>query len=278
MHLQGTVAALQTAPIIGDTAANLTDMVARAEEAVRRGANLLVFPELATSGYVFSDREEAATAAREAVQLDAVGRFQRFCAEHGATVVFGYPELVSSGALHNSAAVVDARGLVGNYRKNHLWNLENEIFEPGDLGYPVFETTSGRVGVLICYDLWFPEALRALVLADADVVCLPTNWVPIEGAPHGELAMANLLCQAGSHVNGVTIAAADRVGEERGQPFLGKSVISGHSGALVAGPASGTEPETIWAPYDGAAGRAQRRWNAYNDPVENRRPETYPEH
>ncbi|MBK0419608.1 hypothetical protein JD276_11245 [Leucobacter sp. CSA1] len=274
MPTQVTVAAVQTIPVIGDTAHNLADMLARADEAARRGARLIVFPELATSGYVFSDADEARDCAGALVSLDAAGRFRELCARHGAVAVFGYPE-IDDDRLYNSAMVVGPEGVVGNYRKNHLWNLENEIFTPGDTGYPVFDTLVGRVGILICYDIWFPEAVRSLVLGEADVICLPTNWVPIEGAPHGRLTMANLLCQTNSHINGITIVGADRAGVERGQEFLGKSVISSPSGELAAGPASDTEAETLYAAFDGAEGRRARHWNDYNDPVENRRPETY---
>lgn len=274
MSPQGIVAAVQTRPVIGDTEHNVADMLRCAEEAVQRGADLIVFPELATSGYAFADAAEARECAEALVETEAVQRLQRFCARHRVVVAFGYPE-ADGDRLYNSAMLVGAEGFIGNYRKNHLWNKENEIFAPGDLDYPVFDTAVGKVGLLICYDIWFPEAVRSLVLGGADIVCLPTNWVPIEGAPHDHLAMANVLCQSNSHINGITIAGADRVGVEREQPFLGKSVITGHTGQLDAGPASASEPEILYAPFDGAAGRRERRWNAYNDPVENRRPETY---
>ncbi len=275
MPSRGTVAAVQTVPVVGDTARNVDDMLRRAAEAVARGADLIVFPELATSGYAFADAAEARDCAEALGRVDAIRRFQEFCSEHEAVLAFGYPEQ-DGERLYNSAMLVGADGIIGNYRKHHLWDRENEIFTAGDTGYPVFETAVGRVGLLICYDIWFPEAVRSVVLAGADVLCLPTNWVPIEGAPHGELAMANLLCQANSHINGITIVGADRAGSERGQPFLGKSVITAPSGQLAAGPASDTEPEILYAPYDGEEGRRRRRWNAYNDPVEDRRPDTYP--
>lgn len=275
MTAQRRVAALQTEPRICETRLNVDDMLERGAQAVGEGADVLVYPELATSGYMFVDKDEALGAARDFIAEDCLARITAFCGEHDVLCIFGYPELGDHGSLYNSAMLVGPQGQVGNYRKIHLWNLENEIFSPGDLGYPVFDTDVGKIGILVCYDIWFPEAVRSLVLAGADLIALPTNWVPIEGAPHGSLVMANLLCQANSHINGMTIAAADRVGIERKQSFLGKSIITGPTGEISAGPASDSEPEILSATFDGERGRRQRRWNEYNDPVGNRRPATY---
>ena len=96
---------------------------------------------------------------------------------------------------------------------------ENLFFEPGNLGFPVFHTPIGRIGVAICYDGWFPETFRLCALQGADIVCVPTNWVPIPGQAEGREAMANILAMAAAHSNSIFIACADRVGIERGQPF-----------------------------------------------------------
>jgi N-carbamoylputrescine amidase len=110
---------------------------------------------------------------------------------------------------------------VGTFRKMHLWAAENLFFEPGNLGFPVFKTPFGRIGTFICYDGWFPESYRLCALQGADIVCIPTNWVPIPGQDATREAMANILCMAAAHANSMFVAAADRVGVERGQPFIG---------------------------------------------------------
>ena len=142
------------------------------------------------------------------------------------------------GRLYNSALVAGPQGYLGTYRKLHLWGDENLYFEPGDLGLPVFHTEFGRLGVAICYDGWFPEVYRLLAMRGADIVAVPTNWVPMPGQTPDGPAMAHALAIAGAHSNGLTVACADRVGIERGQPFVGRSLIVGAQGWTVAGPAS----------------------------------------
>ncbi len=131
--------------------------------------------------------------------------------------------------------------------------------------------------MLICYDLWFPEATRALALRGAEVICLPTNWVPIPGQRAGEAAMATTLCQAAAHVNGVFVLAADRVGVERGQPFVGQSAIVGPTGWPETEIARADEPQLLTARIDVDRAAASRHWNAFNDPLANRRPDVYVE-
>lgn len=267
-------AAVQMEPIVADIATNVRTVLARVDEAISEGANLIVLPELALSGYVFTGYDETRSSAQE---VAASGVFEALAArgaEHDAIVVVGYPEL-DGDALYNSAAVIGGDGVIGNYRKHHLWNLENEIFTPGDQGYPVFDTHLGTIGVLVCFDIWFPEAARSLALAGADVVCLPTNWVPTPGAEEADRAMATVLSQSTAHVNGIPVIAADRVGVEREQPFIGQSVIASHSGVMVAGPAGYSTQETLHYVHDPVAARAARTWNDYNNPLENRRPDTY---
>ena len=95
--------------------------------------------------------------------------------------------------LYNSSVVIGPQGHLGTFRKVHLWNEENLYFEPGDVGYPVFKTPLGRIGTFICYDCWFPESFRLCALQGADIVCVPTNWVPIPGQDPKREAMANIL-------------------------------------------------------------------------------------
>jgi N-carbamoylputrescine amidase len=268
------LACVQFRPDVGQNDGNRARTVALIEEAVRRGASLVVLPELSSSGYQFESRDEALAAGEPLSGGPTVAAWTEVAHEHGIHVVGGVAER-DGDRLYNSSVVIGPSGLIGSYRKTHLWNAENTIFTPGDLGFPVFDTALGRLSVLICYDGWFPETYRACALGGADLICVPTNWVPMSGLPAGAPAMATILTQAAAHSNGVYIAAADRIGVERGQAFIGQSVIVADSGQVLAGPASSDAEEIIFATIDVEAARARRTWNQFNNPITDRRPEIY---
>lgn len=268
------VACIQMEPRVGLLEANIADSVARIDAAAAAGAKLIVLPELASSGYVFATREEAYALAEEIPNGPASRAWIAAAKRHGCWIVAGIAERVGQ-KLFNSAVLVGPDGHVGTFRKMHLWAAENLFFEPGDLGFPVYSTPIGRIGMLICYDGWFPEAYRLCALQGADIVCVPTNWVPIPGQAPDQPAMANVLAMGAAHVNSVFIAAADRVGTERGQPFLGCSLICSYTGWPVAGPASRTEPETILADLNLSEARRKRNWNDFNQILRDRRTDTY---
>ena len=171
--------------------------------------------------------------------------------------------------------MIGPEGYIGTFRKVHLWNEENLYFEPGNLGFPVFHTAIGRIGVAICYDGWFPETYRLCALQGADIVCVPTNWVPIPGQAEGREAMANILAMAAAHSNSLFIACADRVGIERGQSFEGQSLIVSYTGWPVAGPASRDGEQVLTASLDLGAARRMRNWNAFNQVMRDRRTDVY---
>jgi predicted amidohydrolase len=177
--------------------------------------------------------------------------------------------------LYNSAVLIGPGGLKGVYRKAHLWFEEALWFEPGDTGFPVWDTPFGRIGMAICYDCWFPEVFRTLALQGADIVALPTNWTTWDAQAANREAMANILVTAAAHANGLVIAAADRIGTERGQGFIGRSLIAGHQGWPIAGPASAMAEEIIAADVDLAEVRRARQWNAFNHPLRDRRADLY---
>jgi N-carbamoylputrescine amidase len=268
------VASVQLRPEFGDNAANLDKARACIEEAGREGARLVVLPELTNTGYVFASREEAHGLAEEVPGGPTCVALAALAAELDVHIVIGLAER-SGEALFNSSAVIGPAGFVGKFRKVHLWADENLIFEPGDLGFPMFPTPIGRIASMICYDGWFPEGYRSCAVAGADIVCVPTNWVPIPGQLDGRPAMATVLCMAAAHCNSVVVVAADRVGTERGQPFIGQSVIVSHTGWPLAGPASEDQEEILYADVDLAATRRDRSWNAFNNPLRDRRPEAY---
>jgi predicted amidohydrolase len=263
-------------PSFGDVASNVARSVQLIEQAASQGANLVVLPELCNSGYVFSNREEAFAVAEEIPAGRTASAWMECAARHRLHLVAGICERAGN-RLYNSAVVIGPQGYIGTFRKVHLWNEEALYFEPGDLGFPVFHTPIGRIGVAICYDGWFPETFRLCALQGADIVCVPTNWVPIPGQAEGRQAMANILAMAAAHSNSMYIACADRVGVERGQPFEGQSLIVSYTGWPVAGPASRDLEEIVVAEIDLGEARRKRNWNAFNQVLRDRRTDVYGE-
>ncbi len=270
------IACIQMEPQVGQKAANVARSLELIEKAARHGAKLAVLPELANSGYVFESREEAFALAEQVPSGPTTDAWLKAARDFGMTLVAGIAEREGT-KLYNSAVIVGPEGYIGTFRKVHLWNEENLFFEPGNLGFPVFSTPIGRIGAMICYDGWFPEGHRLLALQGADLICIPTNWVPIPGQDPKREAMANILCMAAAHSNSVFIAAADRVGTERGQPFLGESLIVSYTGWPVAGPASRTDEQIIYAEVNLSDARRKRNWNEYNQVLRDRRKDVYDE-
>ena len=270
------IACLQMRPVFGDIADNIAHSVALIEKAAARGASLVVLPELANSGYVFKSRAEAFALAEPVPGGRTTDAWAAAAARLNMHIVAGICER-DGDKLFNSAVVLGPRGHIGTFRKVHLWNEEALYFERGNLGFPVFDTPLGRIGVGICYDGWFPETFRLCALQGADIVCVPTNWVPIPGQEDGREAMANILVKAAAHSNSLFIACADRVGTERGQSFEGQSLIVSYTGWPVAGPASRDNEELVFARVDLGEARRKRNWNAFNQVMRDRRTDVYDE-
>jgi predicted amidohydrolase len=268
------IAVGQFEPHVGEKERNVARSLELIDEAAANGAELLVLPELCNSGYVFESRDELARLAEDVPGGPTCAAWLDRCAAHGLVLVAGVAER-DDGAFFNSAVVLAPDGWIGTYRKLHLWNRENLWFTRGDRGIRVFATRVGRIAPLVCYDGWFPECFRVAALGGADVVCIPTNWVPIPGQAAGRPAMATILCQAAAHSNSVVVAAADRIGTERGQPFIGQSVVVAHTGWPVAGPAPADAEALLVADVDLDAAARARRWNDFNDPLADRREDVY---
>lgn len=268
------VACVQMAPEIGNKEANLEKSLGLIGQAASAGASLVVLPELCNTGYVFDSRDEAFGLGEAVPDGEGCRAWGNAARDLGITIVAGIAER-EGPSLYNAAVLTGPEGYIGTYRKNHLWGEEKLFFESGNVGVPTWSLPFGRVAVAICYDQWFPEIYRLAALQGADIVCTPTNWVPMPGQPDGQLAMANILAMAGAHSNGLFIAAADRVGTERGQPFLGQSLIVNPTGWIAAGPASSNEEQIIYADLDLADARRARSLNAFNDLVRDRRDDLY---
>jgi len=263
-------------PVVGEKDRNVSRSLEFIAAAADQGARLIVLPELANSGYVFETREEAFELAEEIPDGPTCAAWAKIATERDIYLVAGISERYGQ-VLYNSAVIIGPHGYIGTFRKVHLWNEENLFFEPGNLGFPVFQTPIGRIGTFICYDGWFPESYRMCALQGADIVCIPTNWVPIPGQDKNREAMANILVMGSAHSNSLFVAAADRVGTERGQPFLGESLIVSYTGWPIGSPASGTEEEIIYADVNLADARRKRNWNEYNQVLRDRRTDIYDE-
>lgn len=261
-----TVHCLQMAPDIDDPAGNLERITTAIRASVAAGADIVVTPELATSGYVFEDRREARA---RAIRCDdpVIGDW---AASVGSGVaVVGFCELGTDGSLYNSAAVVTGSGLVAVHRKTHLWDREGDVFAPGDEPPLLVDLPLGRLGVLVCYELEFPELVRSLAMAGADLVVVPTNW-PLLARPAGERPPEVVIAQAGARTNRVAIACADRTGTERGQEWTEGTVIIDPDGWVVATPADGVARASL----DLGAAR-DKQLGPRNDVLADRRPGLY---
>lgn len=266
------VACCQLAPKIGDLAYNRTLTERAIRSAALQGAQVVVMPELVQSGYLFTDRDEALTLA-ETTDGPTLQLWQALARELNIVVVGGFCELLAGGELGNSAAMIDAQGLRAVYRKVHLWDAEKDIFTAGDAPPPVIETVFGRIGMLICYDLEFPEWVRLPALAGADLLCAPVNW-PDGPRPATERPAEVLRVQANASVNRMFIAACDRYGHERGVNWVQGSVIVDADGYPLAGPAEQGGEQILLATLNLAQAR-NKQISERNDLHRDRRPQLY---
>ncbi|MUK01331.1 hydrolase [Vibrio cholerae] len=225
------VACHQLAPLIGDLEANRNLITAAIADALKAGTDVLVLPELATSGYVFTDAAEARSVAitRDHAFFAGIAESLR-----GSSLIVALGFCEDGGeVLYNSAALVDASGVLDVYRKTHLWDRETLVFQPGDDLPRVIDTVHGRIALLICYDLEFPEMPRLAALGGADLIVVPTNW-PSGEHPQAERVAEVIAAQAAARTNGVFIACCDRSGVERGQTWNEATAIISQYGWVVA--------------------------------------------
>jgi len=276
------VAVVQFEPRLGEKDRNLKRIGEFVGTAADEGAGLVVLPELCSTGYVFNSQAELAAVAEPVPDGETVRALERLASprgrgRHGLYIVAGLAE-VDGHSYYNSAVLVGPKGYVGTYRKAHLWYEEKLFFEPGDTGFPVFQTPLGRIGLLVCYDIWFPEAVRHLVIQGADLIAVPTNWVV---ATNGQTwdergyAMANYVVMAQSNMNQVFMACADRIGAERGAEFPGCSIVTGPSGWPLAGPAGRDTEEIIYADVNLVKSRWAKSYNDLSHALHDRRTDIY---
>jgi len=221
------IAAVQMEPKLMKVNGNLESMVSAAVNAVDNQADLIVFPECSLTGYVFSSRREALSLA-ETLPGPSTERIASLCQELKTYVIFGLLEK-EGDRLFNAAALVGPQGLIAGYRKNHLPFLGVDRFvDIGDRPFQVHQTPIGNIGLLICYDIAFPESSRVMTLLGADVLALSTNF------PRGRGEKYTNVISARAFENRVHVVSANRVGSERGYSFAGLSEIVDASGEILS--------------------------------------------
>ncbi len=216
----------QNSPIFGQVETNIEQTL---QDLSPAKADIMVLPELFNTGYQFVSRKELEDLAEEIPTGKTCQAMMTLAREQNMFLVFGLAEKDES-RFYNSAAVIGPEGLVGSYRKTHLFSEEKDVFDPGDTGFKVFDLGRAKIGVMICFDWWLPESARVLALLGADIICHPANLV----LPHCQEAML-----IRSLENGVFTISANRVGtESRGDKepltFTGKSQIVDNTGEVLS--------------------------------------------
>ena len=258
---------------------NIRRTVERVEEASRKGAQIICLPELYRTKYFPQEEKQDVSKFAETVPGETTKSFSALAKKNSIVIIAPIFEKTSNGKYYNSAVVIDSDGkTLGVYRKMHVpfdpLFYEKNFFESGDKGYLVFETHYARVGVLICYDQWFPEAARIIALKGAEIIFYPTaiGYVKGEDSSDGDWHDAWKTVQRGHAIaNGIHVAAVNRVGVERQLNFWGGSFVCDSFGMMLK-EASRIKEETLVAEVDLAKNQQiQEGWGF----LRNRRPDTY---
>ncbi len=245
-----------------DPQANLKHTLRLAEDAVRQGANIISTQELFRSQYFCQTEDHRYFELAEPVPGPTTQAFSEFARAHSVVVIASLFERRAAGVYHNTAAVIDADGsLLGLYRKMHIPDdplfYEKFYFTPGDLGFRAWQTRYGRLGVLICWDQWYPEAARLTALRGAEILFYPTaiGWHPAEKTEHGKHQHDawETIQRAHAVANGCFVAVPNRIGHEKlagdGIEFWGQSFVAGTSGEILA-KAGAAEEAVLVVPVD----------------------------
>jgi N-carbamoylputrescine amidase len=266
------------AACLPDPAANLEKTLAAAERAAGDGAQIICTQELFRSQYFCQSEDYQHFQLAEPIPGPTTQAFQQLAKARQVVIIAALFEKRTAGLYHNTAAVIDADGsLLGLYRKMHIPDdplyYEKFYFTPGDLGFRAWQTRYGRIGVLICWDQWYPEAARLTALQGAEVLFYPTaiGWHPREKAELGERQHSawETVQRAHAIANGCYVAVPNRVGHEKlageGIEFWGQSFVAGPAGEILA-QAGATEDETLIVPLDlGKVDDARTHWPFLRD-------------
>jgi N-carbamoylputrescine amidase len=274
-----TIAVLQLN--LNDVAANnLSKCITWVRKAAQQGAEVISLPELYSSHYFCQSEDVANFELAEPLYSTSFIAFSALAKELGVVIIVPFFEKRMAGIYHNSAYIIDADGTeAGLYRKMHIPDdphfYEKFYFTPGDIGFKTFPTQKGKIGTLICWDQWYPEAARLTALQGAEVLFYPTaiGWHPLEKDEYGENQHGAWMNVMRGHAvaNGVYVAAANRVGLEQyipdtaGIQFWGSSFIAGPQGEILA-QASHDQEEILMAEVDLALQENVRQnWPFFRD-------------
>lgn len=260
-------------------AANLKKTLALAERAAKQGANIICTQELFRSQYFCQNEDHANFALAESIPGPSTQAFQKLAKKHGVVVIASLFEKRASGLYHNTAVIIDADGsLKGIYRKMHIPDdplyYEKFYFTPGDTGFRAWDTKFGKIGVLICWDQWYPEGARLTAMQGAEILFYPTaiGWHPQEKAEYGTNQHGAWETIQRSHAvaNGCYVAAINRIGLEQpiggdGLEFWGQSFVAGTSGQIIA-KASVDREEILLVPVElGKVDTTRTHWPFLRD-------------
>jgi N-carbamoylputrescine amidase len=246
-------------------------------EAAARGAQIVCLPELFRSRYFCQTEDHRFFALAEPIPGPSTAALGKLAAELGVVIIASLFEKRAEGLYHNTAAIIDADGrLLGKYRKMHIPDdpqyYEKFYFTPGDLGFRSWDTRFGRIGVLVCWDQWYPEAARLTSMSGAQILFYPTaiGWLPAEKEEHGAQQQAAWETIQRSHAiaNGVFVCAVNRVGHEEGPTggleFWGGSFVSDPGGRIIA--KGGTGEEVVTATLNlGKVDESRTHWPFLRD-------------
>jgi N-carbamoylputrescine amidase len=260
-------------------AENFRRIVARIESAARAGAQIICTPELFRSQYFCQSEDYANFGLAEQIPGPSTRALAKLARKHHIVLIASVFEKRAAGVYHNTAAVIDADGaLLGLYRKMHIPDdplyHEKFYFTPGDLGFRAWQTGHAKIGVLICWDQWYPEAARLTALQGAEILFYPTaiGWHPAEKAELGALQHSSweIIQRAHAVANGCYVAAVNRVGLERpiggqGLEFWGQSFVAGTSGEILAKASADREENLIVAVDLGKVDVTRTQWPFLRD-------------
>jgi len=239
-------------------AENLEKTLAAVDDAAKKGAQIICTQELFRSQYFCQAEDHEYFKLAETIPGPSTAAFQKLARDRKVAVIASLFEKRAAGLYHNTAAIIDADGkLLGVYRKMHIPDdplfYEKFFFTPGDLGFRAWETRYGRIGVLVCWDQWYPEAARLTAMQGAEILFYPTaiGWHPSEKAEHGERQHSawETIQRGHAIANGCYVAVANRIGHEKlagdGIEFWGQSFVAGTSGEMLAKAAPNREETLI---------------------------------
>ena len=270
-----------------DTRENQEKAEQKIREVARAGAQVICLPELYRSQYFCREEKAELFDLAEAVPGDTTERLGKIAREHGVVIVASLFERRAAGLYHNTAAIIGSNGdVLGLYRKMHIPDdplfFEKFYFTPGDLGFQNFETEFGRLGVLVCWDQWYPEAARLTAMQGANILFYPTaiGWHPAEKEQYGagQLDAWRTIQRSHAIANGLYVAAVNRVGyegprpkdasdpnEKSGLEFWGNSFVADPFGKLLVEGSDTNEEILVQEVNPAWSEEVRRNWPFFRD-------------